>query len=279
MNSERVNGERVRSEGSAGDGSGRPRAGAISRRDFLSMAGVAVLAHPAARTLPAHEAEPRRQDPRLTVRPFPPVRAPEPGETRFGEQLDRGGILYVPSSYTHDRPAPLLVALHGSGGYAGRWASLYDACEARSIVLMAPDSRAATWDRVRGVFGPDVAFIDSALRYTFERCAVDPERIALGGFSDGASYALSLGPSNGDLFTHLIAWSPGFSDPADPIVGSPRVFVSHGSEDGVLPVAITRSGLVPMLEMDGYDVEYVEFMGDHVLTPEIAERALDWFMG
>jgi predicted esterase len=30
------------------------------------------------------------------------------------------------------------------------------------------------------------------------------------GFSDGASYALSLGLANGDLFTHVLGFSPGF---------------------------------------------------------------------
>jgi len=34
------------------------------------------------------------------------------------------------------------------------------------------------------------------------------------GFSDGASYALSVGITNGDLFTHVIAFSPGFVAPA-----------------------------------------------------------------
>ena len=36
----------------------------------------------------------------------------------------------------------------------------------------------------------DVWFIDAALAWTFERCFVDAVRIALAGFSDGASYAL-----------------------------------------------------------------------------------------
>lgn len=30
------------------------------------------------------------------------------------------------------------------------------------------------------------------------------------GFSDGASYALSLGLPNGNLFSHIVAFSPGF---------------------------------------------------------------------
>jgi predicted esterase len=36
--------------------------------------------------------------------------------------------------------------------------------------------------------------------------------LAVSGFSDGASYALSIGPANGDLFTHVMAFSPGFAD-------------------------------------------------------------------
>ena len=46
-----------------------------------------------------------------------------------------------------------------------------------------------TWDRVGGFFGPDVAYIDLALGITFDRCAIDPARVCLAGFSDGASSA------------------------------------------------------------------------------------------
>ena len=196
----------------------------------------------------------RAQDSRLAARPYPPRRSPSVGETRFGEG-DRGGVLYVPEGYDPERSAPLLVALHGAGGRAGNWRRFYETCEEHEIVLLAPDARGRTWDRVTGTFGPDVRFIDAALRHAFDRCVVDPARIALGGFSDGASYALSLGVSNGDLFSHLIAFSPGSSNPTEPIVGTPRVFVSHGTGDRILPVAASRRAIVPMFEMDGYPVE------------------------
>ncbi|MGZ4788523.1 MAG: hypothetical protein ACXVZX_08375 [Terriglobales bacterium] len=42
---------------------------------------------------------------------------------------------------------------------------------------------------------------------------MDPARIAIGGFSDGASYALTIGITNGRLFTHIVAFSPGFMQP------------------------------------------------------------------
>jgi phospholipase/carboxylesterase len=64
------------------------------------------------------------------------------------------------------------------------------------------------------------------------------------GFSDGASYALSLGLTNGDLFRHVIAFSPGFMAPAARR-GEPPVFVSHITRDGVLPIGVTSHRIVP----------------------------------
>ena len=61
--------------------------------------------------------------------------------------------------------------------------------------------------------GPDVDTIDRSLRTVFAALPVDPHRLAISGFSDGASYALTLGLPNGDLFTHVIAFSPGFMQP------------------------------------------------------------------
>jgi phospholipase/carboxylesterase len=243
--------------------------GDLSRRRFLASALVLPwLAAPLDVAL---------RDPRLTVRPRRPSLTPDHGETRLGPELRRGAILYVPERYSADRPAPLVVALHGGGGSAARWTDWYPACEERGMILLAPDARARTWDRVGGDFGPDVRFLDSALRYTFERCAIDPAQVALAGFSDGASYALSLGPSNGDLFTHIIAFSPGFSDPTDPIVGRPRVFMSHGTQDRSLPIAGSRA-IAPMFELDGYDVRYDEFEGGHEMPSAIVQGALDWFL-
>jgi phospholipase/carboxylesterase len=130
----------------------------------------------------------------------------------------------------------------------------------------------------QGGFGPDVLFLDRALERTFERCRVDPSRIALAGFSDGASYALSLGRPNADLFTHLVAYSPGLIAAG---YSQPRVleiFVSHGTLDAVIPVENTRENIVPTLRALGNDVTYREFEGPHGVPAEISEAALDWFL-
>jgi phospholipase/carboxylesterase len=143
--------------------------------------------------------------------------------------------------------------------------------------VLAPDSRASSWDFLRGGYGPDVAFIDRALDHVFDRCAIDPARIALAGFSDGASYALSLGLANGDLFTHLIAFSPGFAAPQTQ-VGAPRVFVSHGTGDPVLPIDRCSRRLVPVLRAGGYALEYTEFDGGHTVPRDLTRRAIEWLL-
>ncbi|HEX8091215.1 MAG TPA: alpha/beta hydrolase-fold protein, partial [Blastocatellia bacterium] len=121
-----------------------------------------------------------------------------------------------------------------------------------------------------------VAFIDRALEHTFQLYNVKPARMAVAGFSDGASYALSLGVANGDLFTHIIAFSPGFLAPASRN-GQPRIFVSHGVKDGVLPIDSCSRKIVPRLKHAGYEVRYREFDGPHTVPPEVAREALDWF--
>ena len=249
----------------------------MSRRSFLAM-GAATLAAPSLLGCLERSTEVQDGDPRLTARPHTPSEPFAVGESLIGLESERDAILYIPQSYSQNVPAPLFVALHGAGGNGASWSGFYDDCEARGMILLAPDSRGSTWDRVQGSFGPDVWFLDSALDHTFDRCAIATSSIALGGFSDGASYALSLGVSNGDLFSHLVAFSPGFMAPAEPIVGKPRVFVSHGTQDPILSVAASRDRIVPTLTADGYDVTYEEFEGGHQVPRAIGDQALDWFL-
>jgi phospholipase/carboxylesterase len=141
-----------------------------------------------------------------------------------------------------------------------------------------PSSRERTWDIVvTGRYGADVTFIDSALASVFATCNIDPMRLAIGGFSDGASYALSLGVSNGDLFTALLGYSPGFWIPGEHR-GRPRAFVSHGDNDAILPVTNTRENIVKGMRSAGYTVTYQAFSGGHTLTSAIYEQGMNWFL-
>lgn len=168
------------------------------------------------------------------------------------------------------------MALHGAGSGARDVLPLVErATDEAGIAVLAPDARGATWDVIRGGFGPDVEFIDQALARVLADLPVDPHRIALAGFSDGASYALSLGIANGDLFTHVMAFSPGLVAAARAI-GRPRIFVSHGVRDPVLPIDRCSRVLVPALRRAAYDVTYEEFDGGHLVPPELVRRAVSW---
>jgi phospholipase/carboxylesterase len=216
---------------------------------------------------------------RLSARPQPPpVAAPAQGLLPLGLGGRRDGLLYVPRSYRADRPAPLGVMLHGAGGNARHALSPWRMLAGEAgVLLLAPESRGPTWDLMaEGGYGPDVAFVDRALAYVFSHYAVEPGRIALEGFSDGASYALSLGLTNGDLFTHVVAFSPGFLAPAARR-GGPKVFISHGVKDQVLHIDSCSRHLVPRVEQSGYAVRYREFDGPHTVPAELAREALDWF--
>ena len=189
----------------------------------------------------------------------------------------RDGLLYVPAGYDASEKVPLALTLHGAGGNARSGISHFlHLADEVGVVLLAPESRGRTWDVLVGGYGPDVEFIDLALDRAFARLALDTRRLAITGFSDGASYALSLGLTNGDLFTRVIAFSPGFMVPATKR-GMPPVFVSHGTRDGVLPIGRCSRRIVPQLDREGYDVRYREFDGPHTVPYSVARDALDWF--
>ena len=190
----------------------------------------------------------------------------------------RDGFVYVPEGYEGARPAPLALMLHGAGGDAEQGIRLLrEFADESGLILLAPDSRGATWDVIEGGYGPDVSFIDAALELTFSRYSVDAARVAAGGFSDGASYALSLGVANGDLFTHVLAFSPGFMAPPT-LAGRPRLFISHGRFDRVLPVDVCGRRVATQAQRAGYEVEYVEFEGPHTVPREVARSGVEWFL-
>jgi phospholipase/carboxylesterase len=141
--------------------------------------------------------------------------------------------------------------------------------------VLAPDSRESSWDAIRGDLGPDVRFLNRALDRVFETIAIDRARLSVGGFSDGATYAVSLGLINGDLFRRVLAFSPGFVIPGT-LRGKPRFFISHGTTDGILPIDRCSRLIVSQLQKRGYDVTFREFEGGHEIPPAIAREGMTW---
>ena len=198
----------------------------------------------------------------------------QPGITR----LKPTSYVYVPKGVAH--PAPLIVLLHGAGGNARSFLDLFkhDA-ESRGTVLLSLQSSGRTWPtRAPTEDDQDVKNLNQTLRVLLAQPLVDQRRMTVMGFSDGASYALSLGLAQPDLFRTIVAMSPGYAfAPARPDT-TQRIFIAHGRRDQVLPVGNVRD-MVEGLESAGYAPQIRWFNGRHEIDPSARRDALDFALG
>ena len=211
-------------------------------------------------------------DGRLSARPRAGVKTTATGQIK----LERDAILQIPKN-VNDKPLPLLIMLHGATQRADDmfW-YLGSAHEEAGVAVFAPNSIDTTWDAIgRRAFGEDIYYLDQMLERVFATTAIDPARVSLGGFSDGATYALSLGLINGDFFKSIVAFSPGFVIDGDSH-GKPRIFISHGTSDHILPIDRCGRRIAGELKAKGYDVTFREFDGDHEIPPDVAREGLSW---
>jgi len=254
-----------------------------SRRGFCAIAsGAAVsfaLSTACRRGSWFNMANEGRGDGRLRARPHDTGKSSAKsypgGQVKLSLDSGRDAILQLPRSETKSG-FPLLLFLHGAGQSAEEmFEYLGSAPEDAGVAILAPNSRGRTWDAIAGSFGPDVEFLNRALKRVFETVAIDATRIAVGGFSDGATYAISLGLINGDLCRRVVGFSPGFVVEGTP-QGKPRFFISHGTRDHILPIDRCGRVVVRDLKARGYDVTFREFDGDHEVPAEVAREGLRW---
>jgi phospholipase/carboxylesterase len=222
-------------------------------------------------------ADPQSRQGRITARPGSGGGRCEPGEHSLRVGAGREALMRVTAGGS-DRGKALLLTLHGanSGGAGGGLYAFRDAWDVPGLVMISPASKDITWSFLRGR-DEDLPVVNRALVRAFARCRIDPRLVAVGGFSDGATYALTLGLANGDLFRAVIALSPGGAL-AEKRVGRPRFFIAHGTRDRVLPIAATSDVTVDGLRDLGYDITYRRFRGQHEVRPEIVRAAMRWFL-
>jgi phospholipase/carboxylesterase len=207
-----------------------------------------------------------------------------PGEVVFGASRlglsddGRDGTLYVPKSYKAGTPMPLLMMLHGFGGVAHGVRYTFPLAEEFGVIVVAPESRDLTWGQSSPGFDPDGRYLGAASRYVGELIDIDPERVAIGGHSDGANYALAMGLAYGDAFNHLMIFSAGMMTPFRKR-GKPQIFIAHGVNDDRMPIDRTSRKFVPQLKTEGYDVTYREYDGGHGISMPVVREAFKWFVG
>ncbi|GAA4746747.1 hypothetical protein GCM10023264_10500 [Sphingomonas daechungensis] len=104
---------------------------------------------------------------------------------------------------------------------------------------------------------------------------IAPERTVVMGFSDGASYALSVGMAYPKLFRTIVAFSPGYAFAPWNLDTTQRIFISHGRRHPILPADNTRR-MVEGLERAGFEPEVHWFNGGHEIDPQLKKAAFDF---
>lgn len=191
------------------------------------------------------------------------------------QQVTPNAYAYVPA--TLSTPAPLIVLLHGAGGDAREFLDQFKRdADARGVILLSVQSDGRTWaQRKPQDSEADVANIKAALIGLSTKAPFEPGRTTVMGFSDGASYALSIGMAYPVLFHTIVAFSPGYAFAPRELETHQRIFIAHSRRDPILPAENTRQ-MVKGLERAGFAPEVHWFNGGHEIDPKLKKAAFDF---
>ncbi len=207
--------------------------------------------------------------PRLSVKPKTDAtgkNTPTAGITQL--EGYPGYLLYVPEKCVGNKRSPLILLLHGGGRSAKIEVDKFRALADKHgmIILAGNSSSPGYWDIIKekrrdvsnlGIkvtyAGGDVAILDSALKLVLRTNAIDPDKIALVGFSNGGAYSLFLGRSNLDVFSRIAGLSPiPVFDGQGPANTKTQFFLSGGVGEQGLPYEVVK--LAQVLRKQGHPV-------------------------
>lgn len=147
----------------------------------------------------------------------------------------------LPPDHDPNRPAPLIIALHGYGGRPGGYPALWrPAAEKIGAILATPHGLQRLGE---GYFWGGLEEAETIVKLTIEYVRkshnIDDTRIVLTGFSQGGFMAMAIGARNPDVFAGVIPMAGGYNPAIDappPVPPkSPRYFFMVGSQDEAKP--------------------------------------------
>jgi phospholipase/carboxylesterase len=187
-------------------------------------------------------------------------------------------------------PDGTLVLFHGRGADERDLFPLLDHLDPerrlRGIAARGPLSLppgGAHWYALGGLGTPDPATFSptfDAVSAWLDALDSPPEKLVLGGFSQGAVMSYALGLAEGRPRPRAIVALSGFlptvpDHPLDLSEPLPRFAIGHGTYDGVIGVEWGRRAK-ERLEQAGADVLYRESPIDHAIDPRFLLELRDW---
>ena len=207
-------------------------------------------------------------------------------------------LIHLTREPIHAAPGspPLLLLLHGVGSHEHDLTGLAPSLDGRFLVASAraPNTLAPwsyVWFHIEFTQGGPV--IDpleaeesrvTLLRFIDELIAaygIDPKRVYLLGFSQGAIMSLSLALTRPDKMAGVVAMSGRILPEVLPLVDAPAalaglpIFVVHGTADPVLPIHYGRASRDRLAGLP-VALTYREYPMGHQVTMESLQDVAAW---
>jgi polyhydroxybutyrate depolymerase len=169
-------------------------------------------------------------------------------ETLVHENVKREYYIHLPPGFRKDKPAPLVIALHGGGGRGSlldrnTGGTLSAAADKRGVVLVFPDGIDRKWcdgrseTLKRGKIYDDVGFISGIIDEMVKNYGIDRKRVYVTGISNGGFMSIRLAM---DLSEKIAAAAPVAAQISKAIEKKrPKLPVSimiiNGTKDPIVP--------------------------------------------
>jgi len=180
--------------------------------------------------------------------------------TRESAGLQRSFVVHAPQSPAGAALRPLVIVLHGAGGNGrnaleqGHWVAKADA---EGFIVVAPEGTAEHEDRSKGLLsnpqtwnaGPgigtlaaargvdDVGFIRDLIDDLVRTGGVDPRRVFVTGFSNGAAMSFRIGAELSDRVSAIAPVSNALLVPVPALARPVSLLLIWGTADPLNPYA------------------------------------------
>jgi phospholipase/carboxylesterase len=200
-------------------------------------------------------------------------------------------LVFLPTSA--GKNFPTIIAIHGRGADENDLVPVVLALELSDLVLVTPRAPFAfpyggyAWYNLAHEGVPDPETFQTSLglfrKFIDETKAaypVDPKRLILLGFSQGTVMAYATALLDPSAFRGIVALSGYIPHRSSlplrlsKVRGFP-VFISHGSNDMMMPVRLGRES-AELLRDAGADVTYREYLMGHEVTEEAIRDLKEW---
>lgn len=122
------------------------------------------------------------------------------------EALAHKPSIYRPRSLAKDAKAPVIIALHGSGGVGSQMTNaLRKTCDQLGMICIGPDALRPEGNGFSWTYRDESEWmVQHMIELAVKEHNADPDRVFLVGFSQGANIALVMTQTHADLFAGVV---------------------------------------------------------------------------